>query len=673
MAALNTKGQIYAALASGLAPAPTLKPSNWASENIVLVDGPRAGQKWDPNYAPYLVEILDRMDPADPCTKVRVRKPGQVGFTQVATAWLGYIAAISPANTLVVMPTISAALDYNEEKLDPAIDASPLLNKKIKAIGNRSGKASTARRKKFAGGFITLTGANSSVDLRSKTIKYAFRDEIDDWPLDLNGQGDPMEMVDARQRSFYKTGDYKDLGGSTPTIKGASRSDEEFENGDQRYFKITCPGCGAKQRMVFEHLKFDKVWPYNAYYVCPNQGCIIEQADQEALVAAGSWAAEDPAPGKYPSYHIDILISPAVTWNQVAEKFLDSKDDPTKHKAFKNLWLGDSWEERGDAPEWTKLYNRRLTYPRATIPDGGLVITMACDVQAEGIYYEVMAWGRDEVNWSIDAGYLYGDTGSGENQVWKDLDRIYLREYPDAYGQLRPLDLCGIDSGFNTEAVYTWVKRHDRAIALKGADGWGRAAIGTATEQDVNTKGKKRKKGGLKVWLVGTWGLKSKFYSNLRKDGARDGAEIDPPGYCHFSEFHDEGYFKQITAEYLKEVEQKGRIVRVWHAGGKANHYHDCRIYNMALVAHPWINLPGLLPEQWAELERERCQAAPDIQTDMAGIWAGVSTDTAPPEKEEQQQPEKSAAPMGGVSHSGTVQTSGYLSGAGGSGWLKGR
>ena len=53
----------------------------------------------------------------------------------------------------------------------------------------------------------------------------AFCDEVDEWPADLDHQGDPMAMVDARQKAFHDTADYKKFVGSTPTVKKYSRID----------------------------------------------------------------------------------------------------------------------------------------------------------------------------------------------------------------------------------------------------------------------------------------------------------------------------------------------------------------------------------------------------------------------------------------------------------------
>lgn len=627
----NTLAIIAAALALGLAPAPDIKPSVWAAENLVLTDGDDAGEKWRPELAPYLVEILDRMSPTDPCNKASVRKPGQVGFTNLATAWMGYIADINPAPSMVVFPTIMSVQDYNRDKFHPALIESPTLARKVFEARSRSVKASTALNKRFRGGFITLTGANSTADLRSKTVKYIFADEIDEWTDDLNGQGDPMEMVDTRQRAYHAGGEYKKLQGSTPTIKGASRIDDEFESGDQRFYHVACPHCGEKQRLEFGGkdkaygLKFNKEWPFNAHYICRHNGCVIEHYHKRQMLdEAGpdGWIPAKPEPGRHPSYHIDILLSPFTVWDKIAEAFLKAKDVPHKLKSFVNLWLGESWEERGDAPEWKRIFARRETFPARHIPPGGLVFVGTADVQKTGIYHIVEAYGADKQSWCIDAGFLEGDTSDPANEVWAKLDAVYQRRYPDAYGNTWPVDRFGVDSGYNANVVYNWCRARPNAMAIKGEDGWHRAAISTSPSLvDVDADGVKVRRGAM-VWTIGTYSLKSEFYSNLRKDGVRDGAEIDPPGFYHLSEaVVDEAYCKQITAEALVDRVKKGRTVREWEPTGP-NHYHDCKIYGMALAEH--LGVSHMTADDWANLAKERGAPPVTDQGDMLPLMTGL-------------------------------------------------
>ncbi|WP_220150764.1 phage terminase large subunit family protein [Thalassospira xiamenensis] len=611
---------VVGAIASGLRPDRIVMPSDWARENLILADGPKAGFKWDPEVTPYAVGILDCLASTSSFTRVTVHKSSQVGLTEAMIAWIGSLIDCAPAKAMVVFPTIQGVQDFNREKLQPTLDQTVALKKKVSEAATRSKKSSTALSKRFPGGSLTLTGANSSVDLRSKTIKYMVCDEIDDWPLDLDGQGDPMEMVDARQIAFHATGDYKKFEASTPTIKGVSRIDDAFNEGDQRYWHCPCPHCGEFQVLEFGGpekkygLKFNTEWPYEAHYLCKFCGAQIEHYQKKEMVRAGKWVASNPEPGRHPSFHIDAISSLVTTWDHIADKFCKAKDDPKKLKGFINLWLGQAWEERGDAPEWSRLFARRESYAPRTIPPGGLVFTGGCDVQGDGIYYEVVAWGRDRQSWSIDQGFLTGNTADPSDKVWSDLSDLYARRYPDAYGNFWPVDALAIDSGYNTNQVYMWAAKHPSARAIKGVDGWQKAAISASPSKvDISWQGQRLKYGAM-LWQVGTWGLKSELYANLRKQGARDGQEYDPPGFCHFGEFHDEAYFKQLTSEFLKETNVKGRVVKVWHASGP-NHLHDCRIYNMAMASH--LGVDRFTSEEWDDIVRDRAEPPKGPQGDL--------------------------------------------------------
>ena len=606
------------AWAAGLRPDPPMRPSEWAETNLYVPDGPRTGQRYSLDLTPYARRPLDLLSPDSPCNRVVVRKSAQTGLTTLGIAWIGAQIDRAPTRMMMVLPTVPAAQDFNREKLQPAIDASPALKRKVREPTSRSSRGSTALSKRYPGGSLTITGANSTADLRSKTVRCLVCDEIDEWPADLDGQGDPMAMVDARQISFHADASWKKLEISTPTIANASRIDAAFETGTREYWEVPCPHCGGKQRLEWGGpdfaygLKFSRTWPYNAHYVCRHCGCTIEHWQKREMVLAGEWVAERPEPGRHPSFHIDALSSLVTTWDNVVESFLKAKDDPVKLKAWTNLTLGQAWEERGEAPDWERLYARRESYPAATIPPGGLFITGGVDVQQGGLYYEIVAWGADRQSWSIDVGYLAGETADPDAPVWRALSEVAGRQYPDALGRRWPIACLAIDSGYNAHQVYLWVRRHANAMATKGVGGWGKPVLATRpTEVDIDFRGKRIKRGAL-LWPVGTWALKGELYVNLRKLGARDGHEVDPPGYAHFSDqVHDQPYFRQLTAEYLRTRESKGRMVKEWVETGP-NHFHDCRIY--AAAAAEYMGLSRMSAGDWQALIADRgTPDAPDL------------------------------------------------------------
>jgi phage terminase large subunit GpA-like protein len=85
-------------------------------------------------------------------------------------------------------------------------------------------------------------------------------------------------------------------------------------------------------------------------------------------------------------------------------------EGPEHLKTFVNTVLGEPWKDRGDAPEWQRLYARRETYAIGSCPAGVLFLTAGVDVQKDRLVYEVVGWGRDKAVLVDRRGVLPGDT-----------------------------------------------------------------------------------------------------------------------------------------------------------------------------------------------------------------------------------------------------------------------
>lgn len=621
----STLSILAAAVAAGLMPDPAIAPSAWAAENFIVPDGPYAGEKWRPDVAPYLIEPLDCLAPDHPATRVSVRKSAQVGYTALLIGWAGSVIDVAPASMLVVMPTVDLGKGFNREKLEPAIQASRALRAKVADQKVRSGEGSTALFKRFPGGFMVLTGANSSVQLRSRTIKYALTDEIDDWPEDLDGQGDPMGMVDARQIAFHATGNYKKLEGSTPKTKGASRIDAAFEEGDQRWYQVPCPHCGGEQKLVWDRLDWSEIPPHNARYACVHCGTLIEHRFKPQMLAAGRWVAEAPGFGRHPSFHLNALYSPFTTWDHMTAAYVAAKDNPQRLKTWWNLWLGESWEERGDTPSEDLLFERRQSYPSGRVPPGALFLTGAADVQGDRIEWAVYAWNATFGSWLIDRGIVEGDTAGDE--VWRRLSAVVDRTYPDQWGKPWDLDAFGVDAGFHSSKVYAFCRRHQptaagtrKVFALDGRPGWRLPPLGTPSTRDIDYQGKKI--GSVQLWPVGTWDMKSELYGALRKTVEGPDEDGRPrPGVALFNESVDRTFFERLTAEHLEtKTARSGVATKVWVLPrGKRNEDLDIAVYCRALAHHLADKLE---PDDWAALAARRGGRPEDVQADLARLWA---------------------------------------------------
>lgn len=596
-----------------IAPPVPMQPSAWAGAHFVLPDGDSKGQLIKLATTPHLVEPLDALGPDSPDNEIAVMKSAQSAFTTLLQISIGHSIDRDPCDMMVVQPTDSALTDFNSQKLGRAIEQSPILNAKVRPQVGRSGKSSTTYEKKFAGGTVFLCLATSSADLRSKTIKKAYCDEIDEYADDLNEQGDPLDMIAARQMQFLKAATWKRAYISTPTIKGASKIETKYEGGDQRQWTMTCPGCGDTN-LRFEWGKsfvYKTESPYEAHYVPPCCGTVIEGWQKYDVYLTGRWVATKPGLGRYKSYFFGGLNAPFVPWDAIAKAACDAGTNSTKLKTFYNLMLGLPFEIKLNVLEVDVLLARReSSLKRYAVPPQALILTGYLDVQMRGGWLQIMAHAPNREKWIIDAVYIDGDTAAMNGEFWQTAIRETVdREFPDAFGRMRKLDALGIDSGYRPHYVYSKVRQLQRLnplsgreviLATKGLPGWGRPPLGQPVLVDINLDGKKIKQ-GVKVWGIGTWPLKAAHFTDLAIEMAT-GQLVYPDGYYHHGSWvgMDEVYFKQLTAETLQKFKSRtGSTVSKWVPHGP-NHFLDCSVGNLAMFEY--LGGSSTTPEEWASL-----------------------------------------------------------------------
>jgi len=208
------------AFAEALRPPIPLRPSQWARDNLIVPDGPRKLDRWDSALTPYIAEPLDMTSTDSAVNEFCVMKSAQTGFTTMLLAAVGHTIDRDRADCMIVQPTDGALSDFNSKKLQPCLEDTKATAHRVAKQTSRSASGSTTYEKRFGRFTLTLALASSSADLRSKTVQKAFLDEVDEYPTDLDGQGSPFEMIEARQESFLREGTWKRVKISTPTIMG---------------------------------------------------------------------------------------------------------------------------------------------------------------------------------------------------------------------------------------------------------------------------------------------------------------------------------------------------------------------------------------------------------------------------------------------------------------------
>lgn len=583
---------LWSEIEQAWAPPPKLTLSEWADEYFRLSAESSADiGRW--KTLPYQRGIMDALTDPD-LEQVWVMKSARVGWTKMLNAWVGYSIHQDPCPFLLVQPDLEAARGYSTEEIAPMLRDVPVLSRIIFEDSEDKGPRAGGNKmlhKRFPGGVLSLAGAQSGAGFRRISRKRVGFDEVDAYPPSAGSDGDPVRLGIKRTEYFW---DRKIAGGSTPLVAGNSRIEALFQAGDQRRYYVPCPGCGHMDFLVFTErpggghfMVFDPDAPEGAHFVCARHGCVIEHQHKREMMERGEWRAARPG-GRIASFHIwaAYSYSPNSTWADLAREFLTAKREGAESlRTFVNTVLGESWKERGDAPEWERLFNRREPYPLGIVPAGVRFLTAGVDVQKDRWVYEVVGWsGREKESWSIDAGVIPGNPANEAD--WLRLDEFLERLYESAGGGTMQVMMLGIDSGYNAQMVYNWGRRHERTrvAATKGVAGQ-RTIINKPTTVDVDFNGKRLAR-GYRVWPIGVDVAKAEFYGWLRLPQPTDGMP-PPPGYCHFPAY-DEEYFRQITAEHLVTTTNKRtrRQRHEWHVlPGRENHWLDARLIARAAAA----------------------------------------------------------------------------------------
>lgn len=643
------------AFARALAPRPTMTVACWAEDRrfVSAESGSRYPGKWRNDRAPHLVEIMDALSPQDPCEDVAVRASAQTGKTEVGLNFFGEIVDVDPGPTIIVLPSIEEASKFNKTKLQPTIDATPELQRKVLEYTDRSERGSTVNFKRFARGFAQLTFAGSSKGLQMISARYTWGDEISEWPAEAGERGDPIEQLKKRTETYER--DRKRLWTSTPGVKGACRISAMFEASDRRLRYVPCPHCGAFQVLEFERLKWQsEEWPHRAWFECAAHGCAIESTERLEMLRAGVWiptAGEGPGewfeaeelerwrrrlvPGRLRGFHVWKAYSLMTSWDGIVADWLEAKDKPARLRVFTQQVLGEPFEEKGDAPDPELLHARRVSGLQRGAPGAGpLIFTGAVDGQGNRLEWAVWGWSEGLTRWLVDWGVIEGDPHGTE--VWATLATDVMgRRYSPSGGEPIDVEAWAVDSGYATNSVYNFARGRPRVFAVDGRGGRTFPMIGTPSKVDITIKGVKRKKGAL-LWPVGGWTLKSDHYAAVRLtlDRKPEDGGAWSPGSMILPGDADLDYCRQLTSEFLATVEVKrtGQSYQEWRKlAGQANEALDIACYARAMAHH--IGVDRLTATQWSALRSTRAAPPQEAQKDLFAIEVAAPAEAARPSR----------------------------------------
>jgi phage terminase large subunit GpA-like protein len=577
--ALRRMDAVDAQLRAMWEPPKNITVTGWAEANRIMPKGTTS------RPGPWVTESFQRemIDAITNgwCKKVVCKKSTQIGWSDgVLNNVVAYYIDGDPKPMMIVQPTDDTAKKYGMKRIQPMITACPALKAKVKqATARRAGNSLT--HKEFDGGFLKIAGANSAASLRSDQIAVLLFDEIDGYPDDVQGEGDPVEIATRRTDQWE---DAKIFMGSTPAKpKGISRIEKEYDKSSRGKYYVPCPHCGHEQVLEWEErvpgqddgeqetVKLRVEWQLDSdgevlegstRYICAGCKQGIDERYKQRMLDAGRWIHQDPK-NTTQGFYINAIYSPwKLNWDALAQEWIDAQDNPEKLQAFYNLRLGETWNEGAiDFGEKALAARRECFQPFDTtdpqrvrrtfdVPMACAVLVATADIQHNRIEVQITGFGAGEESWLIAHEIFWGEPGvpadkATGHDVWADFDDFLLKQWRHESGAMMRVAITLVDSGELADEVYDFVvpRQHSarRVYACKGIDYLTKPGL----VQEGTTKRHK-----VRLFVVATYAAKDRIFARLKIPKPK-------PGYHHLPDWVTDEYLKQLLAEKKIKVRDK--------------------------------------------------------------------------------------------------------------------
>lgn len=650
--------QYRSAYLRGLQPDPELWIDEWADEYMRIPRDTGAAEPgpYRTDRTPYAREPMRCLSPSHPAKRVVTKVASQMMKTQIALNWIGGCIHMAPANILMLLPSLGLAKRVSG-RVDKTIKATPVLRDRVAGSRSRDSR-NTLDTKEFEGGTLFATTAGSAANLAEVSARFIYGDEVDRWDVDVDNEGDPIELAETRGTTFGRNAKF--YFSSSPTIKGVSRIEDLFQQGDQRHYYVPCPHCGEHQVLEWTNLKWADDFSWAGYLCCnPDCGALIEEHHKGQMLANGEWRAHAEGDGETVSFTLSALYMPPgwLAWVDLAKQYAKAqlaaaRGDLEPMQVFYNTRLAQVWDSAQEMTKASELKARAEEYRLGSVPTGALILTAAVDTQGDRLELLVIGWGEGMERWVIDHQVIQGNPA--DERTWAALDERLKTRYRHSSGVELAICATAVDSGgHHTDEVYQFcrLRRWRNVFAIKGASKPGRPVIAQRPSKvDVTWRGTTEKQGA-ELWMIGTDTAKDWIYNRYPL--------LDGPGALHFSIDLADDFYDQCVAERKITRYVKGHKRIEW-VKGKAdrNEGLDLLVYNLAM-AH-YLGLHRNKEAEWSRLRAavsqgslfaERVSAAlPEAETDTAELDDKPAVVPSPP-------PRPSPQPVGRRRSSSTYLT----------------
>lgn len=554
---------------AALRPPPLIDLPTWVESNVRL-PSTVAAQSGRMILMPWQREVARSI--GNPLVeRVSLLKSARVGATQLMVAGIGHYALNDPASQLVVMPSESDCKMLLTSIIEPTFAASPTLRTAL--TENVSGR-DTMLSRHYPGGSLALVSGASPKNLRARTARVLWIDEVDGLDVSAGDEGDPVALAIRRTMTYGSR--RKIVMASTPVDERTSRILRAYEEGDCRVWELPCSQCGVFHEIEWKDIRWPEGRPEDAYFACPSCGGVTEESGKAAMIEAGRWRPTKPEVSGHHSYRLATFgasILPTAAWGTLACEFLAAKRDPALLKTWINTVAGQVWRDDSEGLDDADLMARREAIGLDRIPRDVVILTGGCDVQHDRLELTTLGWTAEGRALVLAHEILWGDVFGDE--LWIALADALKRRWPHPDGGTIGYDAALIDSGDGqtVDKVYDFTRGRaaQRVFPCKGIPGFREMPVklgNVATRKWV------------RLQLVGVDVIKRRIMGMVTAAQVR------------FSDTLGDGWFEQFTGERLQTRYRKGVPILEWHRlSGRRVEALDCAVYAVAARSLVSVNV----------------------------------------------------------------------------------
>lgn len=566
-------------------------------------------RKWDSAIAPYMVEPMN--DTAsrhhDMVVFVGVARSGKT-LSLIQGRWV-YSVLCHPQDFAVVHSSQDLARDFSIRDMRRLHSDSPGMRS---AMTGRASDNNTYD-KTYRSGIMAVIAWPSDAQLASRTIPVMLLTDVDRWPKEVGGRSSidqarkrtqtagslAMTVVESSpgtrvsldvdiEAASWVIG--KPISHAFPPTTSGVRANicELYNGGTMDWWYVPCSACGEfyPQNPSIERFSWVGDDPIKAAQtagtVCPWCGSIHHDDEKQTENENGKWVSDgqvidcygnitgDSRAGHtYPSYALGGGAAAYQSRSSIVMKYLQAKravedsGDESRLQTVVNDDIGAPYLSvyAADGRSASPIMKRAEQYQELTVPDGVRFMIAAVDVQKNRFVVQIHGFGHNRNRWLIDR-YNIAYSERGENirvdpaiydDDWLLLRKLFTKTYPFEARQEVKMGIAGVlcdiggREGVTDKSLAFWralsPALRQRCRLVKGEPKEGAPLIEQRFPDTRNRRDRGVTRGDVPVYFINTNRMKDRINSDLQV------SDLLASGYCHFSKWTKEWFFKELTRE----------------------------------------------------------------------------------------------------------------------------